>query len=328
MTSNRGICTPAIQYTSLLFLFVFTLLFLAENAQAFQATTPGEKEVRDILNKQSGKFEIPASTSTASDSSDQEEKPNPWTKTWNLNINGNQASYRNWSQGGVNTIATSASTLARFKYSGGSFSNTVRINLQYGQTWLDGEGSKKTADLINLRYKLDYFLGSYQLSTFTEIDFRTQFVDGYDEDNENIVSDFMAPGYLTESIGLSYQPDDYFSVQSGLGLKQTFVSVDSLGQYYGLDEDEKIRSEGGLTVSINWDKSFAKTFNYTTELSTFTNLLLPVRRTDIIFRNSLSGKLNSFLSTILQFELMYDDDVTTKLQMRQSIAVGLIIKLL
>ncbi len=328
MTSDRGICTPAIRYISVFLSIILIQALFSHNVRAFQKTTPGEKEVREILDKQSDKFEKPATISVEVDSSEEVQKPNPWTKTWNLNINGNQASYRNWSQGGVNTIATTASTLARFKYSGASFSNTFRVNLQYGQTWLDGEGSKKTADLINLRYKLDYFLGSYQLSTFAEIDFRTQFVDGFDEDNEQVVSDFMAPGYLTESIGLSYQPDDYFSVQTGLGLKQTFVSVDSLGQYYGLNEDENMRSEGGFTISINWDKSFAKTFNYTTELSTFTNLLLPVRRTDVIFRNALSGKLNSFLSTILQFELMYDDDVTSKLQMRQTIAVGLIIKLL
>ncbi len=328
MTSNRGLCTPAIRLTSLFFLFVSFLLALSDRVEAYQATTPGEAEVREILEEQADKFEKITPTVVKNDSSAEEEKPNPWTRSWNLNINGNQASYRNWSQGGVNTVATTASTLARFKYSGDSFSNTIRFNLQYGQTWLDGEGSKKTADLINFRYKLDYFLGSYQLSTFTEIDFRTQFVEGYDDDNENIVSDFMSPGYLTESIGLSYQPDEFFSVQTGLGLKQTFVQVDSLGQHYGLAEGKNMRSEGGFTISIHLDKAFAETFNYTTELSTFTNLLLPVRRTDIIFRNSLSGKLNSFLSTILQFELMYDDDVTKKLQMRQSIAVGLIIKLL
>lgn len=313
-----------------IFVIIFIWAFSAFDASAFwQNPINREAEVRSILIEQRGNFYSSFLENAEEESTDTDTtKINYWTKTWFLNLTGNQASYKNWSQGGVNTIAMTASTLARFRYSGKQFANSIRVNLQLGQTWLDGDDSRKTADLINIRNKVDYFLGSDKLSAFGELDFRTQFVRGFDEDNEQVVSAFMAPGYLTESIGFSYQPEKYASAQLGLGLRQTFVRVDSLDQFYGLDEDEEIRSEGGLTISINVDRDFAETFNYSGELTTFTNLLLPFRRTDLIFRNELSGKLNSFLSTIIQFELMYDDDVSKKLQLRQAISVGLNIKLL
>ena len=309
------------------FAAIWLIVALISNVWAFQKSSPGEEEIRKMLKAQSGKFSYDRPTN------DQEQdaeapKPNPWAKSWMLNISGNQASYSNWSQGGVNSLATSATTNLRLKYNGEEFANSIRVNLQYGQTWLDGEGSKKTADLINVRNKVDYYLTSEDYSTFAEVDFRTQFVKGYDDKNQEVVSNFMAPGYLTESIGFSYQPEDYFSAQLGMGLKQTFVQIDTLGQYYGLDADENMRSEGGVTVAVKVDKDFAKTFNYSGELTTFTNLLAPIRSTDMIFRNELSGKLSSFLSTVIQFELMFDDDVTKKIQMRQAISVGFVIKLL
>ena len=307
---------------------ISTIIWLVIVGQNVFAQDRSDEEIKKILAEQSGKFASSPGPVVSSNDQEAEVKVNPWTKSWMLNLAGNQASYRDWSQGGVNSIAMTASTNLRLKHNGDRFSNSFRTNLQYGQTWLDGEDSKKTADLINLKYKLDYFLTSEAYSAFAEVDFRTQFAKGFDDSYENVVSQFMAPGYLTESIGFSYQPRDFFSTQAGIGLKQTFVQVDSLDSIYGLDEDEDFRSEGGLTIAVKVEKDFAETFNYSGEINTFTNFLIPVSSTDVIFRNELSGKLNSFLSTMIQFELVYDDDVIDKPQMRQAIAVGFNIKLM
>lgn len=99
MTSDRRICTPAIRYISV-FYQLFSLRHCFHKTCVLPKNYPGEKEVREILDKQSDKFEKPVTISVEVDSTEDEQKPNPWTKSWNLNINGNQASYRNWSQGG------------------------------------------------------------------------------------------------------------------------------------------------------------------------------------------------------------------------------------
>lgn len=312
------------------FCAIIWLMMASTSAYAFQVSGKRSDDgLKKILREQSGKFSsTPGPVVTNLNDQEAEEKPNPWTKSWNLNLTGNQASYRNWSQGGVNSIASTASTLLRIKYSGDRFSNSFRTNLQYGQTWLDGEDSRKTSDLINFRYKLDYFLTSEAYSAFAEVDFRTQFTKGFDDGYTKVISNFMAPGYLTESIGFSYQPKDFFSSQAGIGLKQTFVQVDSLKSIYAVEEEENFRSEGGLTISVKVDTEFGENFNYSSEVNSFTNFLIPISSTDIIFRNELSGKLNSFLSTMIQFELIYDDDIISKAQIRQAIAVGFNIKLM
>lgn len=308
------------------YLFALILLVMPVFNVMAQKSTEDEEELKKMLEEQSEKFITPSAANNQPTDSDTT-KPSSWTKSWVVNISGNQASYKNWSQGGVNSLATTGTTNLKLKYDGEQISNSIRLNLQFGQTWLDESDSRKTADLINLRNKVDYFWASKAVSAFAELDFRTQFVKGYDDDYEQVVSNFMAPGYLTESIGVSYQPKPFFSAQLGLGLKQTFVRIDSLNYFYGLDENESMRSEGGVTIAFKMDKDFAETFNYSGELNTFTNLQSSLRSTDVIFRNELSGKLNSFLSTVIQFDLMFDDDVSKKVQMRQAISVGINIKL-
>jgi len=133
----------------------------------------------------------------------------------------------------------------------------------------------------------------------------------------------MAPGYITESAGLSYKPADYFSIQLGLGLKQTVVADTSLSTLYGVNEGDKIRGEGGLTIALGMEKNIAENIIYSGELSTFTSFVSAVSSTDVNFTNEISGKINGYLSTNLQFVLLFDDDVNEKLQVKQVLAVGL-----
>ena len=249
------------------------------------------------------------------------EEVEPWIHSWAINLNGNQASYRNWSNGGVNSVAFLASSLFRSKYTAEKYSNVSKVNLRFGQVNQDGLGIQKTEDIIRLSNKTDYFIGNSQLSAFLEVAFRTQFTEGFDGDGV-LISDFMSPGFFTESFGLSYQPVDYFSGQVGLGLKQTFVETDGLDQFYGLGEDEDIRSEGGLTLAFNIEKELVKNFTYMTEFNSFTNLLIPVSSTDIFMTNSFVGKINDFMSSSIELSFIYDDDFNSEIQIKQVIAIG------
>ena len=254
---------------------------------------------------------------------DAEETKSPWIHSWNFNLNGSQASYSNWSQGGVSSIAGAASTIFDSKYTNEEFANTSRINLKFGQTRLNGDDVRKTDDLIRLTNKTNYFLKNKKYSAFVDIEFRTQFAKGFDDDYEEVISKFMAPGYITESAGLSYKPADYFSIQLGLGLKQTVVADTSLSTLYGVNEGDKIRGEGGLTIALGMEKNIAENIIYSGELSTFTSFVSAVSSTDVNFTNEISGKINGYLSTNLQFVLLFDDDVNEKLQVKQVLAVGL-----
>ncbi len=253
----------------------------------------------------------------------EEAAPNPWTKSWVLSLTGNQADYKDWSRGGANSSAFVASSLFRAKYTGAKYSNTTRVNFRFGQVNQEGRGIEKTEDMIRIVNKTDYFLHTGTWSAFLEVGFRTQFTEGFDESTGDLISDFLSPGYFTESMGMSYQPHDNFNAQLGLGLKQTIVEADGLDDLYGLKEDQDVRSEGGLTFALEYKKEIFKNFTYETELSTFTNLLIPLKSTDVIMTNMFTGTINSFLTSTLEWSFIYDDDFDTILQSMRVISLGI-----
>lgn len=129
-----------------------------------------------------GFFSTSIMAQNTADSTQTEEEVNPWTKSWVFSLTGNQAEYNNWSRGGVNSTAFTASTLFRAKYTGSDYSNTTRVNLRFGQINQEGQGVEKTEDMIRISNKTDYFLSTTVWSAFAEIAFRTQFTEGFDEE--------------------------------------------------------------------------------------------------------------------------------------------------
>lgn len=245
----------------------------------------------------------------------------PWTKSWIVSLRGNQANYKDWSMGGVNSSAFVLSTKFKAKYSDNDFSNTIRAELRFGQVNQKGVGVQKTEDMIVISNKVDYFINSGTWTAFFEASFRTQFARGFDFNNE-LISDFLSPGYFIESLGISHQPHDDFNFQLGIGLKQTTVEADGLDDYYGLVEDQDVRWEGGMTFALNYRKEIFKNFFYETEISTFTNFTISWRSTDVYMTNVFTGDINSFLSTSLEWSFIYDDDFDNVLQSMRVLSLG------
>lgn len=248
--------------------------------------------------------------------------PSNWKFNWVGSLNGSQAQYSNWSQGGSSSIAATASTVFEGIYKHESFGYLIRTNIKYGQTRIDWDNVQKTDDLLRITNKFDYYLKDNRFSAFSEIDFRTQFAQGFNKDGI-LISNFFAPAFIQETAGMSFKPSPIFSSQAGLSFKQTLVSDTSLSKYYGVSSGESFRSEGGLSIVLGLKTPLFENMSYAGTLETFTNFLTSLNRTDFIFSNELNGKINSKLSTNIQFVLMYDRDFNSKVQIKQVIALGL-----
>lgn len=266
-----------------------------------------------------------ATDSRAGASSDSTAKSDPvsyWTKKWVLSLNGSQASYTNWSQGNNNSVAATGGNMFNATYKRDRYSYDILLNLRYGQTKINGAEVRKTDDLIHFRNRVNHLLHAKAYTAYFEVDFRTQFDSGYDK-NKVYISDFMSPGYLQETAGLGYKPVDFVQLQTGLALKQTFVADTSLSKRYGVTEGKSLRSEGGFSVGASIKKDIAKNLVLNSNVQTFTNFLQSVENTDVMFSNELTGKINSFMNTNIQFVMMYDRDFNKQIQIKQVLAVGL-----
>jgi hypothetical protein len=255
-----------------------------------------------------------------------------WDYGWVAGLNGAQASYSNWSQGGVNNIAVSGNSTFRTYYRDGKFSYGFLINTRYGKTRIDGEGTRKTDDRFSIRNRFLYDLGGdeSQFSVYGNLNFRTQFDRGFeygdgDGDPDILISNFLSPGYITESVGLLYRPSEQLSFEAGLGLQQTIVQDESVlaNRQYGVPDGENFRNEAGANLGVSYQRNISSNIVLSSTAETFTNLNKSLSSTDLYFSNEFIGNLNDFINTSLRFDIAYDDDFSNELQVRQSITVGI-----
>lgn len=248
-----------------------------------------------------------------------------WDLEWVSGLNGSQASYDNWSQGGVNTISVSASTVFSAKYRKDKFAYALNTNFKYGQARLQGEGMRKTDDRIAVNNKFSYLFDDERWSAFGNINFSTQFDQGfnYSEDPPEVISSFFAPAYFTQIAGISFQPEDYFTAEAGLALKETIVSDPDLSTRYGLEQGETFRFEPGYSLGLNFEKKIVSNIRLVSTLETFTNLQRHIDNTDVNFSNEMVGKVNDHVDMSFQFVMVYDTDFSRELQIKQVLAAGL-----
>lgn len=256
-----------------------------------------------------------------------------WQIDWVGGLNGAQAAYNNWSQGGVNTISITASTVYNMKYRHNKFAYALATNLKYGKAKLEGQGTRKTDDRIAVNNKFSYLFADDSWSAFGNINFNTQFDQGFDynvpDDQDPIlISKFFAPAYVTEIAGIAYSPANYFSAEAGLAMKQTIVTDTTLSTRYGLKAGNKFRFEPGYSIALNFEKTVVSNVKLISSVETFTNMQRHIDNTDVNFSNELIGKINGFMNMSLQFVMIYDSDFNRKVQIKQVLSAGLSISIL
>ncbi|MEX0994586.1 MAG: DUF3078 domain-containing protein [Balneolaceae bacterium] len=253
-----------------------------------------------------------------------------WNVTWEAHLNGAQASYSNWAKGGSNSVSVNSSSTFQIFYQQSQFSYEFRLRGRYGQARIKDEGVRKTDDRLTVRNRFLYDLSREheEFKIFGNLNFETQFDKGYSfgtgSDGEDVlISDFLAPAYVTQNTGLAYYPERNFSVETGFGLKQTIVRDISLSTRYGLEEGKNFRSEAGFTFGVNVEVEIMENVIYTGYLETFSNLLKPISSTDVFITNELVGRINNFLNATFQLELIYNDDFSRAMQVSQLLSAGI-----
>lgn len=256
-----------------------------------------------------------------------------WEKSWEASINGSQATFNNWSEGGVNTLSGTAATVFSTFYRSNRFSYGFRTNLRYGQSRLDGKEVRKSDDLISIRNRATYDLADGSIyAAYASVQFKTQFDDGYEYGkgvggSDSLISSFMSPAYITEGLGLEVNVSKNLKFEGGLAMKQTIISDGDLAPNYGLKQGDTFRSEGGIGLGVSYQDKIMENITFTTSLETFSNLLYPIRRTDIFWASEIKGRINKLISANFQFELKYDDDFSKEIQLKQVLSAGLTLSL-
>jgi hypothetical protein len=175
---------------------------------------------------------------------------------------------------------------------------------------------------------------------FVALNFQTQFAKGYkylkdinDADSAALISNFLAPAFITTTIGFQYEPSPAFKVRiSPFAPRITIVknselysTVDPVAPY-GVILGESVRYEWlAAQILAEFNKDIAKNINLKWRYMLFANYEnLNFKEIDHRLDLNLTANVNRFINVSLGGILLYDYDQDSGLQTSQAFSLGVL----
>ena len=258
-----------------------------------------------------------------------------WHKSITFALNFSQSAFsNNYSAGGVNAIALGSNFDFKAEYNKTPFDYTTELNFIYGISKNKGQGSRKTNDRIFYDNKVASQISKHW-SLFGSLTFESQFSKGYQYGTapapDLLISDFMAPGYITESLGFEYKPNKFYDLRIGTGTaRQTFVKdttiYHNIPGNYGVPIGKTFKNDLALHVVGAGDKDIMKNLHLNARYALFVpygeSLAYVTHRIDA----TLVAKVNSLINVTINGTFLYDKTTSGEPQGTEGMALGIIYK--
>ncbi len=285
--------------------FIYTLLLLSTSFGFAQTEIVADTTVKDTI------------------------PPDPdWKLTAITSVLANQANFKNWQGGGVNSMSFSAYVDLSADYSKKKWSWDNDLKLGYGSQFQEVTDWRKTDDIVQYKTKVGYALDTAKHWRATgAASFRSQLSDGFEYPTDstfNKTSGWMAPGYVTVGLGIEYKPKKYVSfLLTPLTAKITIVGDQTLANagtfgnegavYDGagnlVTAGKNVRTEFGASFGMQFKKEILKNITYKSGLSLFSNYKDNPENVDVIFNNMILFKVNKVINFTFIWDMIYDDDI-------------------
>jgi hypothetical protein len=200
-----------------------------------------------------------------------------------------------------------------------------------------GQGYRKTLDRIYLESKYGYELNS-KWSLTSSLNFLSQFAKGYKYETVNgietgtLISDFLAPAFITSAWGFEYHPVDYFKLRFSPFSPRVTIVADNNGRFdavdlvkpYGVMVGESTRFEWlAFQMQADFNKDIAKNLNLNFRYVMFANYeTLELKTIDHRVDLLLTAKVNKFMNVSLGGIMIYDFDQDSGAQLSQAFSLG------
>lgn len=250
----------------------------------------------------------------------------------------NQAAFSNWIAGGINSIALTAKADYEFNLKKGKNLWENRILMGYGLRSEEKSEATKVEDVIDLTAKYGYQIKQSNWYTAAALNLKTQFSKGYDysKPTQGYISNFMAPGYVTFGLGVDYIPNDNFQLSiHPLTSRLTFIGDQAvfdpdhdgiLTDAFGAKPGENFVYQLGAYIGGRYKTKLMENVFLDNRLGLFTNYLKDPQNMVLAYSGILDLKVNRFISTQITADLFYDDNQIGKLQLKETLGVGLTYK--
>lgn len=278
-----------------------------------------------------------------------------WKSKGLLQVLFNQSAFNDeWQGGGTSNVAGSFNINHDLNYKNKKVNWDTKLIANLGLTIAkDQDFVRKTSD----RFEINSIFGSKIPETKWYysgiINFRTQLIAGFeffnrevlDEQGEIIeivqdrrkITDGFSPAYLQGGPGILWKESDDFKINVApatarfIFVSRRFTRVDqndpeALENYvpfFGVEANRTTRFELGASLSAYYKEELLENIVFENTLNLYSDYLENTKNVDLDYTLNVSMTVNKYITTNLAFQLIYDENAISGLQVREVLGLGL-----
>jgi hypothetical protein len=262
----------------------------------------------------------------AQDIQTEDTTPKIWSKNGTTSLLFSQASFTNWNGGGENSLTIVGTFRYNILRKQGNKQWSTYFDTALGTQHIESiTGFRKTEDRFefNTKYGIEASENLY-ISVLGTM--KSQYLPGYkySDDEETLVSNLFAPGYIYIAFGFDYKPYKNFSLfVAPISTRYTLVLDQQLADQgeFGvrpavidpitgeiLIHGSRTFSQVGLGLTCTYNGTIANNVNLYTNLDLFTPFKL-LNEVVVGWDVRLDFRINKYLTTAISTGLIYDPNV-------------------
>lgn len=247
-----------------------------------------------------------------------------WKPSGITGANITQVYFKDWSQGGDNSVAWNIFLNLGLDKEWESWKLKNHLKTIYGmmkQGEVDFRSNENEFFLENLlSYDMKWKLDPYISNTVQSVLFDSY---NYKDSSMPMVSTFLDPAYVTQSIGFLFDDNNGFTTRIGLAFKETFTNK---FRKYTNDGDPNgsltFKLETGIESVTTYKKQIMENVIYDGRLRLFSRFdALDVW--DVRWDNTIAAKINKYVNVNFTAIVIHEIAQTRRTQLKQGLQLGI-----
>lgn len=252
-----------------------------------------------------------------------------WTPSLVTGLNISQIAFSNWTKGGDNALTWTLNGDFTLLYKTPRWKFSNQLKAAYGRTKLGGGTYKTNDNEFYLESVLAYRAG-WAVDPYFSNTVRTAISTGYNYEVDPAVEivDLFDPGYITQSIGFTYDKLEGIKTRFGLAFQE--VITNKYTQYTddsGTTDVESFKFETGLESVTDAEFTVAENILMKSKLRLFTRFE-KIDVIDVRWDNTITAKVNEWLNVNFTFLMIYEEAQSKQAQIKEALQLGFVYTIL
>jgi hypothetical protein len=252
------------------------------------------------------------------------------TSKANVGINISQISFTNWAQGGENSFTWTL--LGNYSITTKSENWTTKntFKFAFGRTKLGAQDFRTNDNEFFIETLISKNVG-WAVDPFFSNSIRSPITTGYSYKTKvpERIADFFDPGYVTQSLGFTYDKVKGIKSRLGIALQEIFTNRQRKFSDNPATKDrvEAFKLETGIESVTSSEFKLMENINYKGSLRLFSKFE-NMKYWDVRWDNLITAKVNDYVNVNFNLLVVYERKQTLKTQIKEALQLGIVYNLL